>query len=145
MIRVYSCPFVVKKNQLSCAARPAIQQAMNYFLPALIGLFSGVASGLFGVGGGIVMVPAMIFFMQMPIHKAVGTSLLVIIPTAIVGSWKHFQAGNVVGQTALMLMPTAILGGYFGSWLANELSADNLKKAFGGFLILVGARLLLFK
>ena len=118
---------------------------MTYLIPALIGLFSGVASVLFGVGGGVVMVPAMMLLMGMPIKHATGTSLLVIIPTAMMGCYKQSQVGNVIWPTALMLMPTAIGGGYLGSWLANEMSAGNLKKAFGGFLILAGLRLLLFK
>jgi hypothetical protein len=118
---------------------------MQFLIPALIGLFSGVASGLFGVGGGIIMVPAMMFFMKMPIKQAIGTSLLVIIPTAMIGSFKHYQSGNVIWATALMLMPTAIGGGYLGSWLAHVISAGDLKKAFGGFLVLVGIRLLVFK
>ena len=118
---------------------------MTYLIAALIGLVGGVASGLFGVGGGIVMVPAMLFFMGIPIHQAVGTSLVVIIPTAIIGSLKHFQKGNVIFPAAFSLIPTAVIGGWIGAWLANQIPAENLKRAFGGFLILVGARLLLFK
>jgi hypothetical protein len=118
---------------------------MNYVLAGLIGLVGGVSSGLFGVGGGIVMVPAMMLLLAMPIHTAVGTSLAVIIPTAIMGSCSHARHGNVALPTALALMPTAILGGLLGAWLANQLSAGNLKRAFGGFLILVGIRLLFFK
>ncbi len=119
--------------------------SMTYLIAGLIGLCGGVASGLFGVGGGIVMVPAMMYFMHMPIHKAVGTSLIVIIPTAIMGSWKHYSNGNVLWPAAWSLIPMAVVGGYCGAWLAHELPAANLKKAFGGFLLLVGARLLFFK
>lgn len=118
---------------------------MNYLLAGLIGLFGGVTSGLFGVGGGIVMVPAMIFLLKMPAHHAVGTSLAVIVPTAMMGSLVHYRNANVIWPTALSLMPTAILGGFAGAWLASQLSAANLKRAFGGFLILVGVRLLFFR
>jgi uncharacterized membrane protein YfcA len=104
-----------------------------------------VASGLFGVGGGIVMVPAMMFFMSMDIKRAVGTSLAVIIPTALMGSFKHYQQGNLDWRAALSLAPMAILGGYAGAWLTTQISAENLKRAFGGFLVLVGLRLLIFK
>ena len=109
---------------------------------------SGIASGLFGVGGGIVMVPAMMFLLSPPIRdikQAVGTSLVVIIPTALVGSLKHFQQGNVDWRTALSLAPLALVGSYFGAWLTTHIAADNLKRAFGGFIILVGAKLLFFK
>lgn len=118
---------------------------MNYLIAGIIGLVSGVASGLFGVGGGIVMVPAMMFFMSMDIKRAVGTSLAVIIPTALMGSFKHYQQGNLDWRVALSLAPMAILGGYAGAWLTKQVSAENLKHAFGGFLVLVGFRLLFFK
>jgi uncharacterized protein len=114
----------------------------------LIGLVSGVTSGLFGVGGGIVMVPAMVFLLSPPlrdIKQAVGTSLVVIIPTALVGSFKHFSQGNVDWRTALALVPMAMLGSYGGAWLTSRIPAENLKHAFGGFLILVGLRLLFIK
>lgn len=118
---------------------------MNFLLAGIIGLAGGVASGMFGVGGGIVMVPAMIYLMHLEPHKAVGTSLLVIIPTALMGSFKHHGQGNLVWNVALTLIPTAILGGYAGAWLTRFLSGEDLKRAFGGVLILVGLRLLFFK
>ena len=121
---------------------------MHYLIAGLIGLVSGVASGLFGVGGGIVMVPAMMFFLSPPIRdikQAIGTSLIVIIPTALMGSYKHFTQGNVDWRTAVALAPLAIGGSYVGAWLTTHIPADNLKRAFGGFIILVGVRLLCFK
>lgn len=121
------------------------QFLMNYLIAALIGLVSGVTSGLFGVGGGIVMVPAMMFFLGIPIKTAVGTSLAVIIPTALMGVWKHHHQGNVSWTAGVQLVPMAILGGYLGAWLTTMISSASLKRAFGGFLVLVGLRLLLFK
>ena len=118
---------------------------MQFFIAGLIGLVSGVTSGLFGVGGGIVMVPAMMFFMKMDIKLAVGTSLAVIIPTAVMGSFKHFQLGNVDWRVALMLAPTAICGSYHGAWWTKSIESGNLKRAFGGFLVVVGLRLAFFK
>jgi uncharacterized protein len=121
---------------------------MNYLIAGIIGLVSGVTSGLFGVGGGIVMVPAMVFFLSPPIRdvkQAVGTSLAVIIPTALMGSYKHFTQANVEWRTALALMPMAVLGGYTGAWLTTQLSAESLKRMFGGFIVLIGLRLLFFK
>jgi uncharacterized protein len=126
---------------------------MNYFIAALIGLVSGITSGLFGVGGGIVMVPAMLFLLSPPVRdikQAIGTSLVVIIPTAIIGAWKHFNkdiaVSNVNWPVALALAPTAIVGGYIGAWLVHQMRhAEDLKRAFGAFIILVGIRLLFFK
>jgi hypothetical protein len=121
---------------------------MHYLIGGIIGLVSGVTSGLFGVGGGLVMVPAMVFLLSPPIRdikQAVGTSLVVIIPTALMGSYKHFAQGNVDWRTALALAPLAIAGSYLGAWLTTHIPANNLKRAFGGLIILVGVRLLCFK
>jgi hypothetical protein len=121
---------------------------MNYFLAAIIGLVGGVTSGMFGVGGGIIMVPAMVLLLSPPVRdikQAIGTSLLVIVPTALMAMSKHFKLGNVDWRLALALAPMAIVGGYLGAWLTTQISADNLKRVFGGFLILVGARLLIWK
>lgn len=118
---------------------------MLYVTAAIIGLISGITSGLFGVGGGIVMVPAMMFFLNVPIKTAIGTSLAVIIPTALMGTFKHHQQGNVSWHICLGLIPLAILGGYVGAHLTTVVSSESLKRAFGGFIILVGVRLLFFK
>jgi len=125
---------------------------MNYFIAGLIGLVSGITSGLFGVGGGIVMVPAMLFFLSPPVRdikQAIGTSLAVIIPTALMGAWKHFDKdpaiSNINWGVAFALAPTAIIGGYLGAWLTKIISTGDLKRAFGAFIILVGIRLLFFK
>ena len=121
---------------------------MNYLIAAIIGLVGGVASGLFGVGGGVVMVPSMLWLMKDSItttHQAIGTSLVVIVPTALVGAWKHNSLNNIQWPAAAMLIPMALVGGWLGARLTAEFSSAGLKRAFGGFLILVGARLLFFK
>jgi uncharacterized protein len=115
---------------------------MNFLIAAIVGLVSGVTSGLFGVGGGIVMVPAMVFALRLDIKTAIGTSLAVIIPTALVGTLKHYQQGNVDWRTALSLVPMALIGGYLGALAAHALPSPTIKRAFGGFIILVGIRLL---
>lgn len=115
---------------------------MRYFIAAVIGLVGGVSSGLFGVGGGIIMVPGMALLMKTDVKVAVGTSLAVIVPTALMGMLKHAQLRQVDWQLAAMLAPTAILGGFLGPWLTTRLASPELQKLFGGFLLLVGARLL---
>jgi|SRR6185369_2280614 len=116
-----------------------------YLLAAVIGLASGIFSGLFGVGGGIVMVPAMMFFLTLDIKKAIGTSLAVMVLTAATGAWKHSQIGNVDWRVAVCMVPTAICGGLAGAWLTQAITSANLKRAFGCLLIIAGARLLIFK
>ena len=118
---------------------------MQYLIAGLIGLAGGVSSGLFGVGGGLVMVPAMVYFMQMNIKTAIGTSLVVIIPTALTGAFKHQQLGNIDWKVAASLIPMAIIGGFIGAALTKHVPAEMLKKLFGGFIILAGCRLLFSK
>ena len=118
---------------------------MQYLIAGLIGLAGGLSSGLFGVGGGLVMVPTMVYFMQMNIKTAIGTSLVVIIPTALTGAFKHQQLGNIDWKVAASLIPMAIIGGFIGAALTKHVPAEMLKKLFGGFIILAGCRLLFFK
>lgn len=118
---------------------------MSYVYAVLIGLLGGVASGLFGVGGGVVMVPAMTLLLGMDVKRAIGTSLAVIVPTALVGVAKHHDLGHVQWRVALALAPSALVGGFCGAWLTKHLASADLKRLFGGFLILVGLRLLLWK
>ena len=118
---------------------------MNYLLPAFIGLISGIASGIFGVGGGIVMVPAMVFLMQMDAKVAVATSLTVIVPTALAGSLMNHSFGRIDWKVGLALIPLAVVGGLAGTWFKEQISSATLKQAFGGFLILVGIRLLVVR
>ena len=118
---------------------------MQYLLAGLIGLASGVASGLFGVGGGIVMVPAMVYLMKFDIKLAIGTSLVVIIPTAFSGVLQHQRLGHIDWRIAAMLIPLAIVGGLIGAKLTGPIHSETLKRFFGGLLILAGMRLLLFK
>lgn len=118
---------------------------MHYLIAAIIGLVGGVASGLFGIGGGIVMVPAMVYFLGTNIKTAVGTSLIVIIPTAISGAFKHQQLGNIDWRLAAALIPLAVAGGFLGAALTQALPAATLKKLFGGLVMLAGLKLVLGK
>lgn len=121
------------------------KQAMNYLLAAIIGLVSGVASGLFGVGGGIVMVPAMVLLMKLDMKVAVATSLVVIIPTSVANSILNHSLGRIDWRMVLALAPLAVVGGLAGTWLKEQIPSLDLKRAFGGFIILVGVKLLFFK
>ena len=118
---------------------------MIYFIAGAIGLVSGVFSGLFGVGGGVIMIPAMVYLMHLPVKTAIGTSLAVIVPTAIAGSIKHIQVGGVDFKVVLMLAPLAMVGGLGGAWLASQVPAETLKRVFGGFIVCVGLHMALVK
>ncbi|MBK9140344.1 MAG: sulfite exporter TauE/SafE family protein [Verrucomicrobia bacterium] len=119
-----------------------MKNTMFYAYAAAIGLLGGMTSGLFGVGGGVVMVPAMMLLLGVDIKTAIGTSLAVIVPTAITGTAKHHFLGNLNWKVALALAPGAMLGGYYGAKLTRLIPAEDLKRYFGAFLVLVGLRLI---
>lgn len=118
---------------------------MNLLLSGIIGLVSGVTSGLFGVGGGIIMVPAMVLLMKLDMKIAVASSLVIIIPTSLAGSVLNHSFGRIDWRVVAAIVPLAVLGGLGGTWLKEQIASADLKRAFGGFLILVGIRLLCFK
>jgi len=108
----------------------------------VVGVVAGVLSGLLGIGGGAIMVPAMTLLMGLSQHLAQGTSLLVIIPTAITGSITHFRMGNIRPETAAWLSAGGVVGAVAGASLALASPDQALRLLFGGYLAFTGARML---
>lgn len=109
-----------------------------YVFAILVGLASGLSSGLFGVGGGIVMVPAMVLGLGVDMKRAIGTSLAVIVPTALASGWRYHNRGNIDWLLALKLVPLAIIGGNLAAKVAQDLPTSVLKKAFAVLMVAVG-------
>jgi uncharacterized protein len=114
-----------------------------------IGVFSGALAGLFGVGGGAVMVPALIFlFAQLGLggewipHLAVGTSLATIIGTGAASTWAHHGRGAVRWDVVARLAPGIVLGAWIGAAVVGWIPELWLKRLFAAFLAFVGARML---
>jgi len=104
------------------------------------GILTGVLSALFGVGGGLVMVPFMVLALGSDQHLAEGTSLLVIVPTAIVGVIAHTRRGYVSFKHAALLAVGGVVGSFLGATLALQLEEGALQVIFGAFLALMGVR-----
>ncbi|CAN5660606.1 hypothetical protein BH20ACT23_BH20ACT23_29700 [soil metagenome] len=104
------------------------------------GVLTGVLSALFGVGGGLVMVPFMVLALGSDQHLAEGTSLLVIVPTAIVGVIAHSRRGYVSFKHAALLAVGGVVGSFLGATLALQLEEGALQVVFGAFLALMGVR-----
>jgi len=102
-----------------------------------IGLAAGVLSGLFGVGGGTVIVPFLVLFLHFDQRLAAGTSLAAIVPTATVGVISYAVTGSVAWIPALLLALGAVFGAQLGTWLLPRLSLTVLRWAFVGFLAAV--------
>jgi hypothetical protein len=109
-------------------------------LAVLLGLAAGVLSGLFGVGGGILFVPTLVA-LGLGQVEAAATSLLAIVPTAGVGSWRQSRYGNLRVRPALIIGVASIAGVEAGVQIATGLSEHTLRRLFGLLLVAVAARL----
>lgn len=114
---------------------------MQSILLILLGLLTGSLSGLLGIGGGIILVPALHHLFKLPMSQAVGTSLLIIIPAAVVGSFTHYNAGNLQAKLAVFVMVGAALGGYVGASLVRFVPELLLKRAFAILMIYIAVRM----
>ena len=109
----------------------------------LIGLAAGMLSGLVGVGGGIIMVPALVFFMNYTQHQAQGTSLgLLLLPVGILAVMNYYNKGQIDVKVVVVMSIAFVLGGWLGSKLALRLPADTVKKIFAIFLFYSAFKLL---
>jgi uncharacterized membrane protein YfcA len=112
----------------------------------VVGVAAGMLSGLVGVGGGIIIVPALVLLLGFDQKTAQGTSLaMILLPTGIFGVWNYYQKGMVDIKAVLVLAAGFVIGAYFGSKLAISLPEDAVKKVFGVLLLLVAAKFLLGK
>jgi hypothetical protein len=113
---------------------------MTYVLAVVLGLVAGVLAGMFGVGGGILFVPTLVA-LGLSQHDATGTSLLAIIPTALVGTWRQARYGNVRVRSALVIGIAAAAAAQGGAAVAESLSGAVLRKLFAALLVLVAVQI----
>ena len=112
----------------------------------LVGLAAGFLSGMVGVGGGIIIVPALVYFLGFSQHQAQGTSLfLLLLPTGFFAVVNYYQQGYVDWKVALIISSTFLIGGFLGSKLSIAIDQNMVKKIFAGFVIIVGIKMLLGK
>jgi uncharacterized membrane protein YfcA len=108
----------------------------------LIGVAAGVLSGLFGIGGGVVIVPALLFMARMTPLGATGTSLgALLLPVGALGAYEYYRNGNLDIRASLLLALGLFLGAFFGAKLAQNLTPLLLKRSFAVFLVLVAVRM----
>lgn len=109
----------------------------------LVGAAAGTFSALLGVGGGILMVPALVLGFKVEMHRAVGTALAAMLPIVVVGLVRHSGFGNVDARAALWLAAGGMVGASLGAALSRQLPAVTLERLFGLLLMAVSARMLL--
>jgi uncharacterized protein len=109
----------------------------------VIGLAAGFMSSMVGIGGGLVIVPALVFFYGVDQKMAQGTSLMIIaLPVTAAGAYAYYKSGNANWQMALIVASTFVIGGYFGGMLANKMETNTVRKIFAVFMILVSLKML---
>jgi uncharacterized protein len=115
---------------------------VTYVLAVVLGLAAGVLAGMFGVGGGILFVPTLVA-LGLDQHDAIGTSLLAIVPTVLVGTWRQASYGNVHWRAAIVLGIAAAAAAQAGVVLAEALSGATLRRLFAGLLVVVAVQIAL--
>lgn len=111
-----------------------------------IGLAAGILSGVVGVGGGIVIVPALVFFCSMSQHQAQGTSLAVLLlPVGALAVYSYYKQGLVDLQATLIIAAAFLIGGFIGSRISIAMDEDTVKKVFGVLLLIIAIKMILFK
>ncbi|MFT5336181.1 MAG: putative membrane protein YfcA [Sphingobacteriales bacterium] len=111
-----------------------------------IGLFAGILSGFVGIGGGIVIVPCLIYFLGLGQHEAQGTSLaLMLPPIGILAFMNYYKAGNLNLNYALVVAATFIIGGYFGSKISLKMDPAVVKKVFGIVMLVASVKIIFSK
>jgi uncharacterized protein len=108
-----------------------------------IGLAAGILSGVFGIGGGVIIVPALIYMAGFRQHSATGTSLAVLLPPIGIGAmWEYYRHGNVDLRVAMIMAVAVFAGGWIGALVANRVAGPYLRLAFGLFVVVLGVSLI---
>lgn len=116
----------------------------NYVTFILIGLAAGVCSGMFGIGGGVVIVPALLLATSMDVRDATGTSLAALIPpVGLLGAAEYYRAGHINVKAAAIIATGLFIGAYFGSRIMLSIPSGPAKKVYAVFLLVLAVRMLL--
>lgn len=119
------------------------QYAVSFWLAFPIALIVGTLSGLFGIGGGSVMVPLMILLFRFPVHIAVATSMFLIFFSSMIGAGTHSLLGHISWEYVLWFIPGAWIGGTLGAKINQKVKGQALEWILRGLLIIIGVRLII--
>lgn len=117
-----------------------------YFAYIILGLFSGIISGILGLGGGTIIIPALVYLFKFTQHQAQGTSLvLVALPVGLLAAIKYYSSGNLFIKFGVLIAVGFFIGAYLGAVVAHKIPDLMLKKIFGIFLLFVSIKMVLGK
>jgi uncharacterized membrane protein YfcA len=121
-------------------------EIQHLIIVALIGITAGLLSGLLGLGGAIIIIPALVFFMGFSQQTAQGTALLMmVLPVGALAAYQYYKEGYVEVKPALIMALFFFIGGYFGARYATQIPQDILKKLFAIMLIILAIKMLFFE
>lgn len=115
----------------------------NFFISACVGAVTGLANGLFGSGGGTVVVPAMERFLNVKAHKAHATAIAVILPLSVLSMFIYFKNTSLDFKAVFAICIGGMVGGFIGAKLLNKIPSFWLHKIFGGFMIAAAVKMIL--
>jgi uncharacterized protein len=119
---------------------------MNHVLFIILGLIAGILGGMFGIGGGAILIPALVFFFGLSQHQAQGTTLAIMVPPiGLLAAMRYYQSGNVKLDIAAFVCLGFFIGGLIGANIIQGLPDMLLKRMFGAFLLLVSLRTIFTK
>jgi hypothetical protein len=119
---------------------------MSQVLYVLLGLLAGILSGMFGIGGGTILIPALVFFFGLTQHQAQGTTLaLMVLPIGLLAALRYYYSGNVKLSMAAFICAGFFIGGLIGAHFVQNVPDLMLKRLFGVFLLFVSLRMIFFK
>jgi hypothetical protein len=117
--------------------------AQTVVLLILVGLLAGILSGLVGLGGGVIIVPALVFLLGFSQHQAQGTSLgILLLPAGILAVINYYKKGYIDVNVVMLLFVGFLVGGWLGSKISLSISEATLKKIFGVALLLIAGKVL---
>jgi hypothetical protein len=123
-----------------------IKKLTNILLYILLGLVAGVLSGLIGIGGGLIIIPALVFLFGLSQHQAQGTTLaLMVPPIGILAAWEYYKQGYVDLKIAAFICIGFFFGGWLGAKLATGVSTIVLERIFGAALFLIALKMMFFR
>jgi uncharacterized membrane protein YfcA len=133
-------------NKIMQTVKKGKKMDMNTVLYLILGLAAGVFSGLLGLGGGIILIPALVFFFGLSQHTAQGTTLaLMVPPIGLLAAWAYYKAGYVDLKIAAFICLGFFIGGLLGAKIATGIPDILLKRIFGVILFIVSIKMILGK
>ncbi|UEG48693.1 sulfite exporter TauE/SafE family protein [Ferruginibacter lapsinanis] len=125
------------------SVKKANMDMQTILIVILIGIAAGMLSGLVGIGGGLIIVPALVYFLGFSQHTAQGTSLgLILLPVGILGVLQYYKQGNVDVKVVAILAVGFLIGSYYGSKVSLNLPQTTVKKIFAVLMILIAIKML---